>query len=203
MMDLFSSSANHKPATGIVRGFIAISISNEIKEALNRAEAKLKTSQAHVNWVPPENIHLSMAFLGDITRDMVLQTIDELDKIAEITAPFTMVLKGVGTFGRPESPKVVWAGVKKNEALNKLQNRIRDAMETLGHQLEAREFKPHLTLGRVRSPRNRDALNTAMKKFKDAEFGAVDVICVSLMRSVLLPLGAQYTILHNAKFRKH
>lgn len=201
-MEFFPATSSKKPAAGTVRAFIAINIDNAVKEELNRAESLLKTSQAHVNWVPPENIHLSMAFLGDISRDMVLQTIDEMDKIAEITAPFSLLLKGVGTFGRPESPKVVWAGVRKNEALNKLQNRIRNAMETLGHQLEAREFKPHLTIGRVRSPRNRDALNTVMRKLKDREFGTVEVRCVSMMRSVLLPLGAQYTVLHNAKFRK-
>lgn len=191
-----------KKAPGLVRAFIAINISAEVRKAIDEAETRLKTSQAHVNWVPAENVHLSMAFLGDITRDMILQTIDAMDGIAAITPPFTLQLKGVGTFGRPDSPKVVWAGVKRSEQLNKLQTRIRDAMETLGHQLEAREFKPHLTIGRVRSPRNREMLAKVIRELKDVEFGTIDVTCVSLMRSVLLPLGAQYSALHNARFKK-
>jgi 2'-5' RNA ligase len=149
-----------------------------------------------VAWVRPENIHLSLAFLGNVPSDSVDALGAALDRAGRPVAPFSFDVEGIGTFGSRRSPRVIWAGAQGVPPLLTLQERVARALGTLGYEPDRKTFTPHLTIGRVRSARGREALLGALESVADASFGRVDVAHVRLMRSRLRPEGAEYSVLH-------
>ena len=182
-----------------IRAFIAVEIDEETRRALAKTQGMLRLAGAHVAWVAPENIHVSMVFLGDTVADTIPRIIGEIDAAAAITTPFTFEVVALGTFGRIDAPRVIWAGVRSPEAIQALQGSIADGMRSLQIPLEARKFVPHLTLGRVKSLRGCRELADVIRSERETCFGRVFASRVVLMRSVLKPAGAEYSVLHEAK----
>lgn len=187
-------------APAFVRAFIALPISEGARARLSAALDALGRSGARVAWVPPENLHLSLAFLGDLEPGTVVRTAGLLTEVAAVTAPFVFESAGVGAFGSQRSPRVIWAGVGESAPLRVLQDAVARGMRALGVEVETREFRPHLTLGRVRSPHGSAALRAAMERLAQERFGAIRADRVLLMRSELSPRGSRYSILHEAAF---
>ena len=188
-------------APASIRAFVAVEINSETREALTEIQATLRNAGAHVAWVAPENLHVSLAFLGDTVTDLIPRLAHILDDVAALTPPFPFDVANLGAFGRPDSPRVIWAGVKKGEPLTVLQRRVADDLRGLGIALETPEFVPHLTLGRVRSSRGCRPLIDALRSTGEIVFGHVEASRVVLMRSVLASGGAQYSIVHGAQFK--
>jgi len=109
--------------------------------------------------------------------------------------PFQIEVVGLGTFGRPGFPRVIWAGVRPSAPLMRLQERVTVAVGALGLKVEDREYRPHVTLGRVRSPSDGGRLMEILEEMKGREFGSVNVDDVSLMESVLKPHRSEYSVL--------
>jgi RNA 2',3'-cyclic 3'-phosphodiesterase len=181
-----------------VRAFVAVEIPDSVRRPLAAVQAELKRAGAHVAWVRPENIHVSLLFLGDTARDHVAPLSAALDRIAPAHAPFAVRVAGLGTFGSPRSPRVLWAGLEPSRPLAALQAQVAEAAVALGLSPDLKEFKPHLTLGRVRSPRGREELAAALRRAGQPDFGNADVGRVVLVQSRLKPDGAEYSILHAA-----
>jgi RNA 2',3'-cyclic 3'-phosphodiesterase len=193
-------STDSEPST--LRAFIALRIGEELQGALSDAQAKLRKAGAHVGWVSRENIHLTMAFLGDIAPATADLLSVGLDDIAARTAPFVYEVTGVGTFGG-RRPKVIWAGVGDGDlaGLRALFSEIARLAADCGIRLEEREFHPHLTLGRVRSSRGAQELIDALDGLKATRFGHAAANGIFLMRSQLLPKGPIHTVLHEGPMR--
>jgi 2'-5' RNA ligase len=185
-----------------IRAFIAIPINEETRCALATAQTSLKKANAHVAWVAPANIHVSLAFLGDIVSDLIPPIEQVLDATAAVTTPFAFDVADLGTFGRPDSPRVIWAGVRNPAPIQRLQGKIADGLRSLQIPQETREFVPHLTLGRVKSSRNRGELTKAIRTAERRSFGRVEATRVLFMRSILKPTGSEYSIVHEAPFSK-
>lgn len=184
-----------------VRAFAAIEIDDAARRALVGALDRLRKTEAHVAWVPDANLHVSLAFFGDTPR-AVVETIGlALDEAAAATEPFAYNVAGVGTFGSPRAPRVIWAGVSPCPPLMALQACLAAGIQALGVTLEEREFRPHITLGRVRSPRGVDRLKRALAELAEQAFGRVAAGSAVLMQSRLNPGGAEYTVLHRSLFR--
>jgi 2'-5' RNA ligase len=182
-----------------VRAFVAIEIGEDVRRRLAEAQDRLRRASAHVAWVPPQNIHVSLAFLGDIPRETIVPKVAAaLDKAAGPVSPFGFDVAELGTFGSRRSPRVIWAGVHGEEPLKALHGRVYAALAVLGLRLDEREFAPHLTLGRVRSPRGVEDLMKAIAALGQPAFGRVETTRVLLMRSTLLPSGAEYAVLHES-----
>jgi 2'-5' RNA ligase len=178
----------------IIRTFIAIEIPEEIKARMVDIQADLRKSGAQVGWVRPEGVHLTLKFLGD----MEAGRIDELGKAIESAVsdikPFALEAKGIGVFPTARAPRVVWLGLVGDlDTLAALYERVEAAAEGLGFRREDRPFKPHLTLGRVKSPGGRDALMRLVSGHEKAELGSFTADAVSVMKSELKPAGAVYT----------
>lgn len=110
---------------------------------------RLKTQLAFATWVHPRDLHLTLQFLGDVARERTAQLAQAIGQAAAGSAPFSLHFQGLGVFGKPSAPSVLWVGVQgEAEKLGQLQRRIEDAMKTLGFAAEKRSFKPHLTLAR-------------------------------------------------------
>ncbi|NCC50520.1 MAG: RNA 2',3'-cyclic phosphodiesterase [Spartobacteria bacterium] len=186
----------------IVRAFIAIEVSDAVREALAFTTRTLRKTQARVSWVPAQNMHISLAFLGDIFGAKARVLAHALEGIAAELPPFTLEVRGLGTFGGRRKPRVIWAGVACiPEPLKALHDQVSLAVLDAGVLLDERPFCPHVTLGRIRASGKVDALTSAVGSAKDMHYGFVDIHRVLLMRSRLLPQGAQYSILHQAHLK--
>jgi len=181
-----------------VRAFVAAALPDPVRAALDGVQTLLRRSRADVSWVPRENLHVSLAFLGNITREDVLAVARTLDEAACSERPFRFSVAGLGAFGPPRSPRVLWAGGRGAEPLVRLQAAVAEGLRGLRLTLDSREFRPHVTLGRVRSRLNVEALMERVSARREDEFGDVDVERIHLMRSVLRPSGSQYSVLHEA-----
>jgi len=176
-----------------LRSFIAIELPGSIQSALSDIQRDFKKSDVDVRWVRPENIHLTLKFLGTIEESMVRKITDVLEKISVNYGTFTMTVSGVGVFPNVRAPRVVWVGTKESDMLIGLQRDVEEGLESLGFEREKRKYTAHLTLGRVKSSRGKGALMEKAETYRERDFGSFDVRAISLMKSDLGPAGAKYT----------
>ncbi|TAN62589.1 RNA 2',3'-cyclic phosphodiesterase [bacterium] len=175
-----------------MRTFIAIELGNPIKDALSRLQSELNKSEADVKWVLPENIHLTLKFLGEVKEEEMPEIIQSLKKIAREVNSFRVEINAIGAFPNAKSPRVIWSGIEQGkENLSQLAGLVEDALERLEFPREERKFSAHITIGRVRSPKNRAALSEAMQQLK---FDALSqtVKSIILFKSSLTPKGPIY-----------
>lgn len=193
MRSLFISST--------LRVFIALNLPSEIKAALHQETASLRQQipQNVVRWVVPENLHLTLKFLGDVPTEK-LPTIQAALKTAlEGYGTLKLHAQGAGCFPNTHRPRVVWIGlggeVKK---LVGLAERIENSLVPVGFDKEKRPFSPHLTLGRVRDGQpsaQLQVIGRAVQKVKAGTLAAWHNDHVHLMQSTLKPSGSDYTVL--------
>lgn len=182
-----------------LRLFIAIDLHDEVRRSLSRLQDDLKETGANVSWVRPSNIHLTLVFLGDVVEKRVPGIKAVLDERAVDVEPFRFEVREAGCFGSARAPRVVWVGVHEDGGqLQALQAGVSRALHEIGFEAERRKFKPHLTLGRVRSPKGVGALTSALASAKNSALGWVEVDRLSLYQSRLDPEGAPYSVLHTS-----
>lgn len=135
-----------------MRLFAAIEIPDEIREDL----AALQNGVPGARWVPEENIHLTLAFFGELQPPQA----EDLDGLLSGIAarPFTINFESVGLFGSP--PRVLWAGVSRSEPLVRLADKVATAADRAGIEIDRRKFAPHITLARMK-----DAPQKAVRTF--------------------------------------
>jgi 2'-5' RNA ligase len=176
-----------------LRSFIAIELPETVKKALAEFQQELGKCGADVRWIRSENIHLTLKFLGNIEEDKADIIAERLKGTCKGHSGFKVNISGTGVFPNKRSPRVLWAGISLNEEIVTLQEGIEDAMASLGFEREKRRFSPHLTLGRLRSSRGKQAVLDKMDAYRENIFGIMDVDSVLLMRSDLGPSGAKHT----------
>ena len=185
-----------------LRLFVAIQIPGEIRRRLAEVEGKLKASGADVKWVPEQNFHVTLKFLGYVEPDRLDEVNAAVKAALEGLPPFGITLSGVGAFPKPSRPSVVWVGITAGgEELKTLAERIERGLEQIGFDREARAFNPHITMGRVRSPMNLGRLSEIMEGLSEVEVGSFEVGSVAVMRSDLRPTGPVYTQTTDCRLR--
>lgn len=179
------------------RGFIAIDIDSFPK--LVQFENEIKNTGANVKLVEPENVHITLKFLGD-TDEGYIDQIEEIIKDAvKETDSFEIQLKGSGVFPNQNYIKVMWIGIKNGEKIGKITSKIDKQLSELGFEKEKRGFSAHLTIARVRSAKNKEKLLQIIEKYRDMEFGNFKVDSVKLKKSELTSKGPIYTTLKEVK----
>jgi len=182
-----------------MRVFIAIELSPEIKDSLSTIQSHLKYSGVDVKWVTTDNIHLTLKFLGDITEETCEKIISVLNGIGKSTRPFEIGIKDIGVFPNINYPRVIWVGLGKGAAESKaLAQDIADGILKLGFQKEPRPFAPHLTIGRVRSPKNKEALKEKVSTAQIPVTRPCLASSIALFQSTLSSKGPVYTKLHES-----
>jgi 2'-5' RNA ligase len=179
----------------MIRAFLALDPPEEILREIGRVQSRLKKMiRGHVRWVRPESIHLTLKFFGDIREESVESISALAEKAAADVGPFELAIGGAGVFPDMKRPRVVWLGMDgETERLTIFQNGLERALREIGFPGEERPFRPHLTLGRIRSPKGLGGLAEALKEAEtdvDARFTASG-LC--LFKSELTPQGAIYT----------
>ncbi len=152
---------------------------------------RLRPLARDVAWVAPDNVHLTLKFLGGVDETRLPAIVAGLTAAAAGQRTFDLVLHGLGAFPTPARARVVWAGVAAGaRALEALAARVEEALAPLGVPRETRPFAGHVTLGRARAPRTNPRLAAALDAAR--ALGGQGVARVSLMRSDLSPRGARY-----------
>ncbi len=178
-----------------LRCFIAVEVPGPLKEAVARITEVLKKCRADVRWVPAENVHLTLKFLGETEESMVVRICDALSERLSSYPPFYINISGVGCFPDIRRPRIIWVGIEESLALKELAGAVESVLADLGYPAEDRAFSPHLTIGRVRALKGITGMMKDLEKLVDYSFGSMEVRRVSLMKSELRPAGAEYSSL--------
>ena len=186
-----------------VRAFIAVELPADAKRVLGGLVESLRGQDLQcLRLVSPDGIHLTLKFLGQVPVPRLSSVTAAMDRVAACAAPFEIELRGLGGFPNLEAPRVLWVGIDGDPAsLAELAGAMDAELTLLGFPAESRPFAPHLTLARVRdgTPRHqRSRAGEALRQFAGQERAHLPVAGISLMRSVLRPEGAHYTLLHHA-----
>jgi 2'-5' RNA ligase len=178
-----------------MRLFFGVPVDEAVRERVAEFQDRLKRVAEKVNWVQPANFHLTLRFLGETPADRVPQVADAADGVWSSVAPGEGVLRGVGAFPNPRSPRVAWVGLTDGaEVLRGLAKALDAALQaSLGLAPEGRELVPHLTIGRVQQPRRDPALEAAIAELASAEAGSFTISRLVLYQSTLRPGGPIYT----------
>jgi len=182
----------------MIRLFIALPLPPSPVEHLAGLIERLREQGGAVKWVKPENIHITVRFLGDTDEAQVPQIKAALNEIAPRYDVIDTTIFRLGGFPNLNRPRVIWAGMDGSvEAMQKMARQIEHAMRDLGFEKDKKSFKPHLTLGRVRDPGGLEALSGFMK---DLRFDDIPMTLdrLVLFQSTLTPRGPIYDRLHEA-----
>jgi 2'-5' RNA ligase len=187
----------------VIRAFIAINISPDILDRIDQVSGELKSrlKGVPIRWVPADNIHLTLKFLGNVSTANIEMLKEILDKIVTGHKSCDISVGGIGAFPKPHSPRVIWVGMEVAGELVSLQHDIEIETARLGYSREHRPFSPHLTIGRVsRNASTHDvhAISGVLENYKVGFLGASRIREVFLYRSDLKPDGAVYTPIHSA-----
>jgi 2'-5' RNA ligase len=182
-----------------IRCFIAIELSREIRQFLEQIENKLKQSIIGIKWVRPENIHLTLKFLGHIDKKVIGGVKKIISQIAHEYKSFTIRLSVPGAFPNPEYPRVIWIGIDIGvEECTSLAQHLEEKLVSLGIEKESRPFHPHLTLARIKLLKDKSLVKDAFTALKIPQI-EMAVSKITLFQSILSSEGATYTILYEAK----
>ena len=184
-----------------MRTFIAIEIPAPVKTALAQLQAELRQTGADVGWTNPENIHLTLRFLGEVEEARLPELKRLCAEIAAQCSSFSLRVKDTGYFPNAKQPRVLWAGLAGEVSLaQELQQRLEAGLTALGFAPEDKRFKPHLTIGRVKSGKNLRQLVAKLEMYSlpELSFAVGEIV---LLKSELHPAGARYTPLVKAALR--
>jgi len=183
----------------VIRAFVAVEIGEKARDALAETVRRAGRLGGAVRWVSPEAMHITLAFLGNIFGAGVESLSSALDTAAAVAAGFTAEIRGIGFFGRPEAPRVVWAGVGRGaDRLKAVQADLSSRLASMGYGPEEREWVPYLTIGRVKSARGFGDTAAFLRAGGDRVFGEFPVDRLVLMKSELRPEGPVYSRMHDS-----
>lgn len=188
-----------------MRAFIAIKLPKEVKAHLGNLQEKLKSARADVKWIAPENMHLTLKFLGEIDNSQLEKIAEILEDTANNKKPFNIRISSIGAFPKLDFPRIIWVGIDKGDKeTGEIARELEEKVSLLGIPKEKRAFACHLTIARTRSNLNQSALVKILKdREKDfsgevPEFAATKI---TLFKSTLTPKGPIYEELKEANFR--
>ena len=182
-----------------IRTFIAIELPGNIISSIRKVQEGIKSYGFKVRWVRPENIHLTLKFLGNINEADTEKIGRAIFDAVKEYPPISLAAKGIGVFPEVKRPRVIWVGITGQvEPLIGMQKTLDDKLEAIGFPKENRPFKGHLTLARVKGKIDSKRLSEAMKEFQEFEAEPFTADQIILFKSELKPTGSVYTKLLSA-----
>jgi 2'-5' RNA ligase len=182
-----------------MRLFVALSIPAHVRENLALLIRNLQRSDAQPRWVNPENLHITLKFIGEIASERVPAICDALVTI-RAAQPLKIEFRNVGFFASARRPSVAWIGIEAPPALAFLAAEVDRLLAPLGIQPETKPFVPHLTIARFKENRLSPALHAEIEKLKEHSFATLSAREIHLIESRLKSSGAEYTTLRSFAF---
>lgn len=180
-----------------IRLFVALPISEEIRKQCVSLQEIGRQKASSIRWVAPEQIHLTLFFLGWTDPAMQPKIETEIRETAARSVSFLVQISGLGLFPKPAAPKVFWVGVSNESPLLSLQQVLSERMASLGFPVETRPYRPHLTLGRVKGSVPDGFIRWVAEESR-LQIGECDMESLLLMESRMRPEGSIYTPLFTA-----
>ncbi|WP_457751221.1 RNA 2',3'-cyclic phosphodiesterase [Thermococcus sp.] len=174
-----------------MRAFIAIEVSDEVRDNLVKAQERIGSKSAKIKFVERENFHVTLKFLGEIDEVTVEEVKKALAEIARKHKKHRVKVKGIGVFPNPNYVRVIWAGIDNDEGIKAIAKDVERDMRRLGFKKE-KDFVAHITIGRVKFVRDKLELAMALKELANEDFGEFDVEAIELKKSTLTPKGPIY-----------
>jgi 2'-5' RNA ligase len=138
-----------------MRTFVAVDVSGEVVGRARRIIDRMKKSGVEARWTPPENMHITLKFLGDVPVQRSADICRVIGEVAQTVEPFSFTCHGAGGYPNAERPRVLWMGVTEGRVeLIGLREIVEERLADIGFRVENRGFQPHLTLGRMRRSRD-------------------------------------------------
>jgi RNA 2',3'-cyclic 3'-phosphodiesterase len=181
-----------------IRSFIAVKI--PLLDPLRPVLRELAEMGRALKSVDPENLHVTLKFLGNISSESISEVRSALEGAAATGCRCVVRLTGLGVFPHPQRPSVVWAGLEGADNLSAVAGEIDRRLEALGFLPEERPFAPHLTLARVKAKPPQE-LHALLARHAKTAFGTAAIDHVDLFRSDLGPDGPKYTVLATAQLK--
>ena len=177
------------------RLFVAV----KVKPGMNFIEIydRLRTqlSQDRITWVNDSKIHLTLKFFGDTPEAEIDPICDLLEEVAGRHQPSTAEMEHVGIFGSSYNPRGIWFGLRNTEPLNALAEDMLDSLDRIGYERDRQNFRPHITVGRVKSINNKKYFQSIIDQYQDMYIQHVPVEEFHLIESHLTPQGPIYETL--------
>ena len=179
-----------------IRTFIAIAMPGDVREAAASVIRELRPRAAGVRWVSPENLHLTLRFLGDVEEPRIQDVFEAVNSALQGAGPFTIRTGALGAFPSLQRPRVFYVSVEGQvQALRAIQDRIEGELVGRGFPAEDRPFSPHLTIGRVPQGRLVQAVDPRYTAGAGPDVVVQEIL---VMKSELRPTGPIYTSLRAA-----
>jgi RNA 2',3'-cyclic 3'-phosphodiesterase len=186
-----------------LRTFIAIDIPEFVRSTVAGLQEHLKRDVAGVRWVNPENIHLTLKFLGDVHGGDLVRIQNAMAQAAGGVRPFSLSTAGIGAFPGLNRPRVIWVGIDgQTDALQSLNRRLLNRLAAAGFNGDKRKFSGHLTIGRGKGNVNPVRLIDSIRAVKAFSAKMFRVDRFILFKSDIRPTGAVYTALYQQALKE-
>lgn len=184
-----------------VRLFIAIEITDATRKKLSNFQNDLKKISADIKWVAPENLHITLKFIGATDEGEIDDIIAVIKQSVINTKPFDLCYNGAGAFPAGRNPRVVFVrAIDSNGVLISIYERLNSQLSTLGIAYDDRKFEAHVTVGRVKTHKNIKKLVEYVSLYREFPFGQENIDHLVLMKSDLTREGAIYTRVSTIRF---
>lgn len=192
----------------MTRTFIALELNEALQRYLSGIIRQMASALPNLRWVDPSGIHLTLAFLGELSDEQLAEAMRATETAAQSIAAFDYRLAHVGVFGSQRHPRVIWVGIEEpSGTLLRLHRVLNHELEQRGFDVDLRPFSPHLTLSRVKATLKPEEIQTLQRFLDDKRrFMASPVYQVShvnVMKSELSRTGAKYTCLKAYSFQRN
>lgn len=175
-----------------MRAFLAVDVDSRLSYKIHKIQKELVKTEAPLKLVEVENLHFTLKFFGDITPSQSEEIIRITENKLENHHSFPLNIKGIGVFPHPGHMRVIWLGIENPDIFSHLQKDLDEEFIKMGFKKE-RSYIPHLTIARVKSPRNKEFLSDKLKSLENVEIGTMDVDKLVLKKSELTPVGPIYS----------
>ncbi len=187
-----------------MRTFIAVEIPDDVKRKIGRYVNSLGDSIKNVKWVAPENLHLTLKFIGEVKEKDIDSLIECIRPIISDFSSFNLALENTGFFPSPKNPRVIWIGSDGGaDILLDIFQELEHCLEPLGIDRDERMFSPHLTIGRVKRNRGNNHKPAAITgNVPEFDYAAFRVHSIALIKSTLTPQGPIYEKIYEGRLKE-
>ncbi|MBD8006027.1 RNA 2',3'-cyclic phosphodiesterase [Bacillus norwichensis] len=181
--------------------FFALTLPDKVKVHLSKISEQLKMSFPFKSWVHPEDYHITLAFLGNADQRRLAESVLNVKEALTNVHSFQVGLNQVGTFGRPNLPRILWVNTTESPSLAEVRNNVYTSCIEAGFELETRPFKPHITLARKWMGQGEFQMAAAEKSLGTSLPGPVFSMEEAVLYRTHLDQIPKYEIVESFKFR--